>query len=235
VRFDSKTGSNDSVVYYINGVKGNLISVDPDNIAKITVLKGDRVSDLPPFINQDDVRNAGVVVVVTKDSPEGKVYMKKLDNTSNTGTVLLTGSLNYKPLPKNSSSRPLRSVRPLKISPDNAVTNGTTTAIDTTAKTPLKARIIRISSSSSVTVDGKNTSSQNISVDNDKGMHIAFDKDKTPLIIIDGKEVPAADINKLNPSAIESMTVSNDEGTLKKYGSKAKNGVVQLTTKKKTD
>lgn len=51
--------------------------------------------------------------------------------------------------------------------------------------------------------------------------------------MVNGKEVPAANINKLNPNEIESMNVQNDEATTKKYGDKAKNGVVLITTKKK--
>jgi len=232
--------TRDSVVYYINGVKGSLKNVDPDNISNVTVLKGDRVSDLPPFVNPDDVKNAGVVVVVTKDSPEGKVYLKKSDNTSNSGTVLLRGSLNYKPLHKNPSASTVKAYPPASATTSTSVSvaqfaTTVDTAIKANVKNNTKAHIIRVSSSSSVSVDGKNTSSQNISVDNDKGMHIAFDKDKTPLVIIDGKEVPAADINKITPNAIESMTVSNDESTLKKYGNKAKNGVVQIATKKNTE
>jgi hypothetical protein len=159
--------------------------------------------------------------------------MKKSDSTSNSGTVLLTGSLNYKPIPKNSSIRPLRSIRPVKTSPNNAVTNGITINIDTTAKAPIKARIIRVTSASNVSVDGQSISSHDISVDNDKGMHVSFDKNKTPLVIVDGKEIPATDINKINPNTIESMNVLNDEKTEKKYGSKAKDGVILINTKRR--
>ena len=209
VRFVTKTGSNDSVVYYINGVKGSLKSVDPDNIAQINVLKGDRVSDLPPFVNQDDVRNAGVVLVITKDSPEGKARWQKLGKSDD---IVLT-----------------------KVNPD--VKFKLVTVIDTTIKanikSNIKADIIRVSSVSNVSVNGKNTASQNISVDNDKGMHISFDKDKTPLIIVDGKEVSAADMKNLNPNNIDSMTVLNNENGAKKYGDKAKDGVILISTKRR--
>jgi bla regulator protein BlaR1 len=218
---------------------------------------------LPPFVNQDDVRNAGVVVVVTKDSPEGKVYLKKLDNTSNngTGTILLTGSLkhsqsnknstqvfvsDYKLIPKGSSGWTA-----VKANSKSAVTTGTNVnvdtsikankqfnvlysfTVDTNTKKPIKAKIIRVSSASNVSVNGKNTASQNISVNNDKGMHISFDKDKTPLIIVDGKEIPAADMKSLNPNNIDSMSVLNGEGATKKYGDKAKDGVILISTKRR--
>jgi bla regulator protein BlaR1 len=230
----SDNNKKDSIVCYINGVRGNLKNIDPNNIAQVNVIKGDRVSDLPPFINQDDVRNTGVVLIVTKDSPEGKV----IERSKQSNGVTVTG---YRASPKVSVTGTT-----VKAYPTTAVSTSATvnvapyvvtadTAIRVNVKSNAKAHIIRVSSTSSVSVDGKNTAAQNISVDNDEGMHISFDKDKTPLILVDGKEIPAADINKINPKAIESMNVINGENTVKKYGNKAKDGVIQITTKKKAD
>ncbi len=56
-------------------------------------------------------------------------------------------------------------------------------------------------------------------------------KDK-PLFIIDGIESKKKDLEKLNPSEIESINVLKGEKAKEKYGKKAKNGVVQITTKK---
>ena len=50
---------------------------------------------------------------------------------------------------------------------------------------------------------------------------------------IDGKEVKKADVDKLNPDDIKSINVLKDESAIKKYGDKAKHGVVEITTKKK--
>jgi bla regulator protein BlaR1 len=51
------------------------------------------------------------------------------------------------------------------------------------------------------------------------------------LIIIDGKE--AKKISNINPRDIESLTVLSGEGATAKYGNKAKNGAIEITTKKK--
>jgi hypothetical protein len=52
------------------------------------------------------------------------------------------------------------------------------------------------------------------------------------LIMIDGKEANEHDLKKLSAAAIESMSVKSGEEMTKKYGDKAKNGVLFITTKK---
>ncbi|QCR24682.1 TonB-dependent receptor [Pontibacter sp. SGAir0037] len=51
-----------------------------------------------------------------------------------------------------------------------------------------------------------------------------------PLVVIDG--IIGGDINLLNPSDIESVSVLKDAGTAAIYGSRANNGVILVTTKK---
>lgn len=53
--------------------------------------------------------------------------------------------------------------------------------------------------------------------------------DNSPLVVIDG--VIGGDINLLNPSDIESVSVLKDAGSAAIYGSRANNGVVLITTK----
>jgi TonB-dependent SusC/RagA subfamily outer membrane receptor len=56
----------------------------------------------------------------------------------------------------------------------------------------------------------------------------------TPLYIIDGVETSDEDIKKLNPNDIESITVLKDKHATAVYGVKGRNGVVEITLKKKT-
>ena len=53
-----------------------------------------------------------------------------------------------------------------------------------------------------------------------------------PLFIIDGVEVKKADLNNIDPNNIESMSVLKDDEAINKYGSRGKNGVIVITTKK---
>ncbi len=52
----------------------------------------------------------------------------------------------------------------------------------------------------------------------------------SPLIVIDG--IIGADINLLNPSDIENISVLKDAGSAAIYGSRANNGVILITTRK---
>lgn len=63
---------------------------------------------------------------------------------------------------------------------------------------------------------------------NDKNISRISDK----LIIIDGKEATESDLKKLSAFDIDRMSTSSDADTVKKYGSKAKYGVVYIFTKK---
>ncbi len=54
----------------------------------------------------------------------------------------------------------------------------------------------------------------------------------TKLIMIDGKEATEKDLKKLSAADIESMSVKSGDDVAEKYGDKAKNGVLFITTKK---
>ena len=61
-----------------------------------------------------------------------------------------------------------------------------------------------------------------------------FEKGKEPLLVIDGKV--CRDLKKLeglDPGRIENMSILKDASAVEKYGRKARNGVIEITTKKK--
>ena len=53
-----------------------------------------------------------------------------------------------------------------------------------------------------------------------------------PLFILDGKPIPSEQVKEIDPSTIANMEVLKDQPAIEKYGDKAKNGVVVITTKK---
>ncbi|MFD2565158.1 M56 family metallopeptidase [Aquimarina rubra] len=55
---------------------------------------------------------------------------------------------------------------------------------------------------------------------------------KDPLFFIDGKKASKKEVKKLKSSDIESIDVSKGKAGIKKYGKKAKDGVINITTKK---
>lgn len=61
-------------------------------------------------------------------------------------------------------------------------------------------------------------------IDNDGGSE--------PLYYINGKKVSSKDVQKISPNDIESMNVLKGKKAIDKYGKKAKDGVIEITTKK---
>ena len=57
--------------------------------------------------------------------------------------------------------------------------------------------------------------------------------DKEPYIIVDGKPIEGAKLKDIDPKTIERMDVLKDKAAVEKYGEKAKDGVILITTKKK--
>ena len=54
-----------------------------------------------------------------------------------------------------------------------------------------------------------------------------------PLVVIDGKTVDFEKMKDVDPKTIESIDVHKDKSGIEKYGEKAKNGVIVITTKNK--
>ena len=61
---------------------------------------------------------------------------------------------------------------------------------------------------------------------------VSTDGDKDPLYILDGKEIKKNKLEEIKPDDIESITVLKGDKVIKKYGDKAKDGVIEITTKK---
>ena len=57
-------------------------------------------------------------------------------------------------------------------------------------------------------------------------------KEAKPLVYVDGKEIPFEDINKVDPKTIDHMNIVKDKVAIERYGEKAKDGVILITTKK---
>ena len=59
-----------------------------------------------------------------------------------------------------------------------------------------------------------------------------FNANSSPLYVVDGVPIDETNVNQINPSDIESVSILKDAATASRYGSRAANGVVLLTTKK---
>jgi hypothetical protein len=83
----------DSVVYYINGKRGNMKDVGPDDIESINVFKDASAKVAAQLINENLGDNVGVIFITTKNSVEGGRLKEKLDKVvgSDPGTTAVTG------------------------------------------------------------------------------------------------------------------------------------------------
>ena len=62
--------------------------------------------------------------------------------------------------------------------------------------------------------------------------YIKDDGKRKPLYYIDGKKSESKDFKNMSPDEIESISVLKGDTAVEKYGKKAKNGVIEVTTKK---
>ena len=53
-----------------------------------------------------------------------------------------------------------------------------------------------------------------------------------PIFIVDGEEVKKGDLSNIDPNSIENMSVFKEDDAINRYGSRGKNGVIVITTKK---
>ena len=75
---------------------------------------------------------------------------------------------------------------------------------------------------------------------NDKDTHVTIkgigsSSNQKTIYIVDGKEQNSEDFRKIHPGDIERIDVLKDKKTLEKYGDKAKDGVLLITTKAKKE
>jgi len=71
-----------------------------------------------------------------------------------------------------------------------------------------------------------------ISEDGNGFFFIDTDEDEDQLYIIDGKESNKEDVKSLSPNKIETIDVYKGDKAVEKYGKKAKDGVIEIKTKK---
>ncbi|WP_405381123.1 M56 family metallopeptidase [Maribacter sp. LLG6340-A2] len=92
---------------------------------------------------------------------------------------------------------------------------------------------VRTSPTKKMEMSSKLNSDHDIEIsEEESNTFIYIDDDKEPLIYIDGEKSNHKTLNELDPSNIEKMNVIKGEAAITKYGKSARNGVVEITTKK---
>ncbi|WP_320019293.1 M56 family metallopeptidase [Labilibaculum manganireducens] len=173
-------------------------------------------------------------ISVLKDDSTIKLYGKEAKN----GVILITSKSND---PKNASAVKLNSGNtenpPLYILDGNKISSEAATRVhpnDIESINVLKDKEAvkkygESAKNGAIEIASKSPDSKNKPVIKIKGASIS-----NPIYIVDGKKVSAKKANKINPDDIESINVLKGENAIEKYGEKAKNGVVIITSKVKS-
>ena len=83
-----------------------------------------------------------------------------------------------------------------------------------------------------IEVNEKNNNDDIIAIESDNTkIHFNSNKDE-PLYLLDGKEITKEKLGKINPDTIQSINVLKGDNATKKFGSKGKNGVIEIILKK---
>jgi TonB family protein len=61
---------------------------------------------------------------------------------------------------------------------------------------------------------------------------VGYGPENEPYVIVDGKPIDGSKLKEIDPKTIDHMEVLKSQPAIEKYGEKAKNGVIIITTKK---
>lgn len=242
----------DSLVFVVNGVVSAGKTLDPTKIENMYILTGDNARK---FVKTEDSKPVKVAYIITKDAPNKDELEKSVPNI--TFKKVSTNLSGYAVLDDNDNINVVN-VGPVSKSVGKTYSNVKTYISKNAASTSTGTG----SSSSTVTINGvkakPTTLSYSISSDDDaivanggdvlvtgygkkanvkaikvNGMSIVTNGDKDPFVVIDGKNSTIDALKKLNPDKIESISILKGDDATKKYGDKAKDGVVVVDTRKK--
>jgi bla regulator protein BlaR1 len=220
----------DSVTIFVNGKKvkpSELSIIDPSKIASVNILTGTAAKSL---LNRDDnVKldiNKNVAFITTTDSEAGKLLAGKLSTKLQLNHIKIATSnlhggndsfLNEVVILDSDSTN----VHELKSTPD----------LHFRAKSNLNIPLTKIYTGTGNLAIAKtyNTKgSGSVFFTNSTNVNRISDK----VIVIDGKQASEKEMKKLSAFDIDRISVSSDADSIKKYGDKAKYGVVYMYTKK---
>lgn len=221
----------DSMTIFVNGKKvkpSELSIIDPSKIASVNILTGTAAKSLLNDGNNIKLDlNKKVALITTNDSEDGKLLAGKLSTqlklnhvniaTSNLSgnsdgllneVVVLDSGLTTVQGFKNNPDLHIKLKNNLKYAPSNLNTgNGSITLVKGYNSTAGKGAIFVSSSTTANRISDK-------------------------VIVIDGKQATEQEMKKLSAFDIDRISISSDADSIKKYGDKAKYGVVYIYTKK---
>ena len=222
VSFYNYGNSADSANYFVNGVKSDIKNVEPSQLESVYILN---IEDGKKFLSDNDVRNLNpnlkVVFFFTKGDTQSAELAEKIKNyeAANKGQINAHINVNGTTSAITSSNWNNSSVT-TKVSPgDVKVINITGANISKDAKVAYVVGIPHKSDNINIVTNTSSTTNINDFANR--------------LIIIDGKEASEKELKKISVDKIKSISLHYNDDTTKPYGDKAKNGLVDISTKDK--
>ncbi|TWR27037.1 hypothetical protein FPZ42_08365 [Mucilaginibacter achroorhodeus] len=246
-----KEHSLDSMRIVVDGKrisKEEMAKLDPNKIAGVTIMKGDAAK-----------AEAQTVSIITKDSEEGKAVMKNSAIENPITRITINGVAKDPAKLTDKEKELIARMPPTKGVVSNIVitqagsatlaNKGDQVIID--GKPAKNTIMIRLDSAKYKAEGTAKTS--DVLILNDKPstfglqgavgvqnypatitLRNSFDKISDKVIVIDDKVASEKEMKKLSAYDIDSMSISrgNSSEAIEKYGEKAKNGIVYITTKK---
>ena len=244
----------DSLILMVNGAISTGKNLDATKIDNVYILTGDRVRK---FAKIEDDKPVKVVYVITKDAPNKEELEKevaktrgisKIVTTNASGDVLLdddnnnvnVNTLTIVPDNKNVDVKKLKNVVVVKgLSRSTSASTSSTVTVNGVKAKPVALSYSITSDDNAavaaggdvvVTGYGKKTNVKALKMN---GVSVMTNGDKEPFIVIDGKTSTIDAFKKLDVKIVESISILQGDDATKKYGDKAKDGVVLVTTRKK--
>jgi len=243
----------DSLVFVVNGAVSTGKNLDPTKIENMYILTGERARKLAKAGDKP----VKVAYIITKDAPNKEeleqnvpkdMVLRKVTATNMSGDAVIeddnnssnVAALTIVPDDKNVDVKHLKNLVIVKgISGSASASSGSTVTVNGVKAKPAALSYSVRSGDAAIVADGGDVvvtgygKKANIKALNVNGMRIVTSGDKDPLVVIDGKNSTMDALKKLDPDKIESISILKSDDTTKKYGDKAKDGVVLITTHKK--
>jgi hypothetical protein len=241
----------DSLVFVVNGAVSTGKNLDPTKIENMYILTGENARKLAKI---DDDKSVKVAYIITKDAPNKEdleknvpkdIIIRKVVGANLSGDAVLNDNDNINvvtvaPTTKSLDVRKVKGVVVVKgLSSAATASSASTVTINGVKAKPAALSYSITSDDNAVVAEGGDVvvtgygKKANVKAIKVNGMSIVTNGDKDPFVVIDGKNSSMDALKKLDPDKIESISILKGDDATKKYGDKAKDGVVVIGTRKK--
>jgi hypothetical protein len=241
----------DSLVFVVNGAVSTGKNLDPTKIENMYILTGENARRLAKI---DDDKSVKVAYIITKDAPNKEdleknvpkdIIIRKVVGANLSGDAVLNDNDNINvvtvaPTTKSLDVRKVKGVVVVKgLSSAATASSASTVTINGVKAKPAALSYSITSDDNAVVAEGGDVvvtgygKKANVKAIKVNGMSIVTNGDKDPFVVIDGKNSTMDALKKLDPDKIESISILKGDDATKKYGDKAKDGVVVIGTRKK--